>query len=166
LRDNPKRKPIFSTGQTVRTPYGSGQIEEQRISDGVVVVKMNGFSATAYLNKASVTLLEKGFINSLFRQLVASEITADKKRKQPEKDITQPTEKPFSVGTVVQTPFGKGTLIRALSERKESSPLTSKSAFCDANYVPPKSLVKKMGDNPEYQTVGIQLESWKLSNDE
>jgi len=166
LRDNPKRKPIFSTGQTVRTPYGSGQIVEQRISDGVVVVKMNGFSATAYLNKASVTLLEKGFINSLFRQLVASEITADKKRKQPEKDITQPTEKPFSVGTVVQTPFGKGTLIRALSERKESSPLTSKSAFCDANYVPPKSLVKKMGDNPEYQTVGIQLESWKLSNDE
>lgn len=84
----------FKSGDQVKTPYGLGRVTEHRQQQGMVVVEMAGWHATAYIGEGDVRRAPKSLLGSLMRQLSTG--MAEK-----------PLEFPHAEGTVLTTPFGK-----------------------------------------------------------
>jgi hypothetical protein len=104
--DIPGRARIYKVGEQVKTPFGLGVVEEHREKAQIVVVKMAGWRATAYLNEQSVELVSKGLLESLLGPFGSVE-------------SMKPLEFPYAEGTKIKTPFGEGKVTRPL-------PVTSK----------------------------------------
>jgi len=99
---NRKAIGIFNVGERCKTSYGPGIIEEYQEQRRVVVVKMVGWKATAYLNEESVEIVSKGLFKSLFGPFSSAE-------------TSKPLEFPYAEGTKIKTPFGEGKVVRPLS---------------------------------------------------
>lgn len=123
----PKTESVFKPGVQCKTPYGVGVVEEHRESDKIVVIKMQGWEATAYLNEESVEIASKSLLRSLFNIQRGGEGVATPK----------PLEFPHAEGTIIQTPFGEGKVVRPL-------PLEGDAATA---------------------TIGIALSNWILANE-
>jgi len=95
--NNNIRKAIFNAGERCKTDYGPGIIEEYQEERGIVVVKMVGWKAMAYLNEESVEIVSKGILKSLFARTNSKAL-----------------EFPYAEGTKIKTPFGEGKVVRPL----------------------------------------------------
>lgn len=98
-----ERKATFKPGERCRTPYGLGVVEEHREQSKIVVLKMEGWEARAYLNEESLEIVSKSLLQSLF---------GSPERVKLEK--AKPLEFPYAEGTVIKTPFGEGNVVRPL----------------------------------------------------
>ena len=167
-KEKEAKKPILSVGQQVSTPYGLAIVKEDRASD-IVVVKMHGFNATGYLNRASVRVEGKNFINVLLRQLSL------KDNQEPQTPKKKKLEPPIAVGTILRTPFGEGVvrplllpedaLERRPSERKVASKTYSPATTKVDRGKPSPTIKKKDRQTVEpVGTVAITLSSWVLSD--
>lgn len=136
------KKSIFNAGDKWNTPFGPAKIIEYREKNGIVVVEMIGWKAKGYLKQDTLKRMpnsHQSLFGTLLRQL-SSGVEVEKKRLEVEK---KPPifDYPYSEGTSIQTPFGKGSILRALPS--------------------PASKIS-MGTRPT--TVAISLKSWTLAN--
>lgn len=157
------KRPKYNTGQQVSTPYGSAVVKED-LGD-IVVVKMHGFHAIGYLNKSSVRVEGKNFLNVLLRQL---------SMKEPHEAPTPKRKKietPIPVGTVLHTPFGKGLVqskakvgeTGACEQRNVERSLAIRvSGELDWPFTPTRKRDYRMED--PINSVAISLSSWTMRN--
>lgn len=151
-----KKKPKFSTGEKVSTPYGVGVVVEHRPKTQVVVVDMTGpWSARAYLQESIVKHDGAGFLGTILRQFSSSQASPNR-RSAPSKK-TNERQFPHVTGTPLYSPYGEGTVIRPIPIVKEKqgyltpSPRSS-SAQKDAS---------ESASNPA-STLAVALTSWTL----
>lgn len=130
------KKSTFKAGDKWNTPYGPAKIIEYREKNGIVVVEMIGWKAKGYMKQDTLKRIPSShhsLFGNLLRQLSSG---MDVEKKTPTFDY------PYGEGTSIQTPFGKGTIIRALPSPALKNPTT----------------VTRHG------TVAISLQSWTLAN--
>lgn len=157
------KKPKYNAGQQVSTPYGLAVVKED-LGD-IVVVKMHGFHAMGYLNKSSIRVEGKNFLNVLLRQLSLKET------QEPPTPKRKKIETPIPVGTVLHTPFGKGVV--------QAKAMVGESDACEQRYVDRSLPLKVSGERDRPLTpirkrdyriedpiniVAISLSAWVLRN--
>lgn len=101
----PERRNLFKSGDRCKTPYGLGVVEEHREKTKIVVLKLEGWGARAYLNERCVEIVSKSLLQSLLDPFSSIE-------------KSKPLEFPYAEGTLIKTPFGEGKVFRPLSTRK------------------------------------------------
>ena len=101
-----KSKSPFSKGNKCSTPYGSGVVQGYREDSEIVILKMIGWTATAYLSTSVVK--SEGFFESLFRKITSPE-PKEQKKVSSHKDIANQ----ITNDSVILTPFGEGHVIRS-----------------------------------------------------
>ena len=143
------KKQSFKEGDQCTTPYGAGVVEAHREKEGIVVVRMTGWTARAFLQEADVKVMSKGLLHTLRRQFSTSDTTPTQKS----------LEFPYAVGTVINTPFGEGAVTRPLPQPKPTSSNTLKSDKSK----PSKSVKAVAQSERTYKTIGISLTSWTLA---
>ena len=149
--DNEK-KPTFKEGDQCTTPYGPGFVQEHREKDGIVVVKMSGWTALAYLQEKDVHVVSRGLLHTIRRQFSAADTPSTPKK---------PLEFPYAVGTIINTPYGAGTVTRPLVQPK-LAPMSSKTkpdnqskgVKCDKKPI--------VDEAPAF--IGISLTDWTLAD--
>mmetsp|Transcript_31925 Transcript_31925/g.48252 ORF Transcript_31925/g.48252 Transcript_31925/m.48252 type:complete len:733 (-) Transcript_31925:464-2662(-) len=97
----PRKLPIFKPGEQCKTLYGLGIIEEYREQRHIVVVKMVGWNAKAFLKEECVEVVSKGIFGSLFGPFGSVE-------------TNKIIDFPHAEGTIIKTPFGEGKVVRPL----------------------------------------------------
>jgi hypothetical protein len=126
---------------------------------------MHGFHAMGYLNKSSVRVGGKNFLNVLLRQL------SMKEPQQPPTPKRKKIETLIPVGTVLHTPFGKGVVqskakvgdTDACEQRNVERSLAIKvSGEPDWPFTPTRKRDYRMED--PINSVAISLSSWTLRN--
>lgn len=130
------KRPVL-VGEEFTTPYGPARVTAYREEDSMVEVEMIGWNAKAVLQKELIKPLPKSLLSSFLQRISKVDVT------EPKEDF------PYSLGTEITTPFGKGTLSRALTSPKKASKSTPSSSG--------KSLQRP-------STVAIQLHAWKMAN--
>jgi hypothetical protein len=129
LSKTPEKVPVFKKGSEVDTPYGPANVLDYREKLGIVVVAMIGWKATAYIQERDVKQrIPKSILSAIFRQL-SSGVEGPPK----------PPDLPFAPGTAINTPFGRGKVVRTPAPPKGARALPA-------------------------TTIGLRLESWKLAN--
>jgi hypothetical protein len=162
--DKDVKKPKYNVGQQVSTPYGLAIVKEDRTGD-IVVVKMHGFNAIGYLNKSSVRVEGKNFLNVLLRQL------SIKDPQEPQTPKKKKLDTPISAGTVLRTPFGEGVVqpkaVVLPGDSFERRPVERNippkvSGELEWPFTPKRKHDYRM-DEP-FGTVAVCLSSWVLRN--
>jgi len=167
-KDTSKNK--MKQGDKCNTPYGSGTVLEERKAS--VVVDMEGWPGIAYLHQDNVQVSGEGILKNIIRQISLSDsseqnVTTSKERSKRERNIS------CELGTVIQTPFGKGVISRPLvhynligkggTKNNSKASLVSKAS----NQAVEKSCDKMKNVelmDKTYPTVGISITSWILSD--
>eukprot|EP00547_Thalassionema_nitzschioides_P005819 CAMPEP_0194219164 /NCGR_PEP_ID=MMETSP0156-20130528/25329_1 /TAXON_ID=33649 /ORGANISM="Thalassionema nitzschioides, Strain L26-B" /LENGTH=1176 /DNA_ID=CAMNT_0038948731 /DNA_START=151 /DNA_END=3681 /DNA_ORIENTATION=- len=99
-KSEPARKvAIFKAGEQCKTMYGLGIVEDYEEQRHIVIVKLVGWNAKAFLNEESVEIVSKGIFESLFGPFGSVE-------------TTKLHDFPHAEGTVIKTPFGEGKVVR------------------------------------------------------
>lgn len=138
------KKVAFKPGDQCETPYGVGIIEKHREKRGIVVVKMVGWEARAFLQEKDVKIVVLPRAWSLLRQFSAPE-------------AEKPLVFPYAEGTSIKTPFGKAIVTKPLQvpiadvETLKTSKGSSKQS--------PAATQKAKPD-----TIGLSLISWTLAD--
>ncbi|CAB9504963.1 expressed unknown protein [Seminavis robusta] len=161
-----EKKSIYKAGAHCTTPYGNATIVEHREKHRLVVVDMIGWKAKAFLREDDVKIASKGLIRSLFRKMSGSEAPPVK-----------PKDFPYAEGTIINTPYGKGSVTKPLPFKKgtegretprRNSSKKGEAAFATPEHTTRRSRSGSIGSpNAEAQsvpTIGISLTSWKLAN--
>jgi hypothetical protein len=166
-----EKKTIYKVGAHCATPYGSATIAEHRPKQRIVVVNMIGWSARGYIREDDVKVVAKGLIRSLFRKMSGAETSA----------VVKPKEFPYAVGTIINTPYGKGAVTKPLTKNtaevkaeatkqadRHSAKKGSITAHISSQSVPARPRSGSLGSNNSLSqlvpTLGISLTSWKLAN--
>ena len=123
-------KKSFTVGEELHTPYGPARVKAYRKEDEIVEVEFIGWNGKAFLQKNVVAPAPKSLLSSILDRMGKVETS------EPKRDY------PYPVGTVISTPFGRGTLASALPSPKNS---TSKVASLQS-------------------TVAIRLHKWEMAN--
>lgn len=131
-KDPPKRR-IFEKGAECSTPYGPVVVILHRVDDNIVVVDMIGWKARAYIHESLISPLPRNLLRALLRQF--SSDTA------PSRTL----EFPQATGTLIKTPFGRGSVKRPI-------PINLKSRR------------DIMSTRQSVPTIGISLDTWTLAN--
>lgn len=142
--ETPKKTSFaFKAGEQCETPFGVGSIVEHREKNGIIVLKMVGWEARAYLQEKNVKKISSTRTWSLLRQF--NTIESDK-----------PLVFPHVKGTFIKTPFGESIVTK---------PLRSPLAEHDTR-TPPKGVSKSRppDDKPKLETIGLSLTSWTLAD--
>lgn len=136
-----KSKTKFVDGEKVTTPFGNATVVEHRHETHIVVVDMSGpWSARAYLQETIVRREGAGFFGSILRQFSTSQASPTRKRTIDQKF-------PHVVGSQIYSPYGEGTIIRALPVKEKQTPT---KVQCTSS----------LGSN----TIAVSLTSWTLSD--
>lgn len=143
-KNKAKAKPVFAEGDKCSTPYGTGVVLSHRQDDGIVVLKMTGWSATCYLSVNIVKNEGEGFFGSLFRKI---NINSPEPQKQGKSMSPRENGRELIKDCVVATPFGEGRVTRVNDACRSSDSNTTN---------------KKKGR--EYETIGISITAWTLAN--
>ena len=138
-----KPKILFSKGDKCSTPYGPGVVLTYREDTGIVVLSMNGWSATCYLSARDVK--SEGYFKSFFRKIKATPDHKNSLKKSTSPKESKELECNPPKESVLLTPFGEGRFIRP---KKSDANVTNESSILST----------------DYSTIAIQITSWTLAN--
>ena len=150
----------FKPGDHCATPYGPVTVIEYQKTKRIVVVEMIGWGGKAYLQQDCVQkVISETIWNSLMRRFNLSE----------NKEIARPKgrelEFPYSVGTILRTPYGEGIISRPIPV-----PESSRRHLDD----PPSTPLLKPHQGQHNtthasmsrpQTLGVSLTNWSLTDE-
>ena len=163
---NTKSKAAFKTGDNCSTPFGAAIVKEYREDESIVVVDFTNWSARAYLQEKDIKIGGSGFFSSLFKRALAKDTD-----KTPTKEIeTKEIEIQYVKGSVIETPFGTGVIVKPLPldnfmnnkiSYAEDETLDGSKISGENTFTRQKNFTTNSISN---ETIGISLTSWVLAN--